>query len=122
MTVIHVVLFKFLPTTSPQQKSTFLREVKSLATLPCVEDQRLIVGGPSISEPKEVSQGFEFGLVSFHPDRKALEEYQASAEHGRVADNYIKPFKENVIRFDFEVPEGDEHLVGVLPMLGNGKK
>lgn len=40
----------------------------------------------------------------------------------RVADNYIKPFKENVIRFDFEVPEGDEHLVGVLPMLGNGKK
>lgn len=36
----------------------------------------------------------------------------------RVADNYIKPFKDSVIRFDFEVPEEDEHLVGVLPMLG----
>ncbi|CZR58164.1 uncharacterized protein PAC_08055 [Phialocephala subalpina] len=118
MTVVHVVLFRFLPTTTLAQKSSFLREIKTLRHLPCVKDQRLIVGGPSISEPKDVSQGFEFGLVSFHKDRAGLEEYQGSLEHERVASQYIRPIKENVIRFDFEVPEEDEHLVGVLPMLG----
>lgn len=77
------VLFRFLPSTSPAQKSTFLQELKSLSKLACVKNQRLIVGGPSISEPKEVSEGFEFGLVSFHKDKAALEEYQGSAEHKR---------------------------------------
>ncbi|KAF8864019.1 stress responsive A/B barrel domain protein [Acephala macrosclerotiorum] len=124
MTVIHVVLFRFLPTTTPSQKSQFFTEIKTLRHLPCVKDQGVIVGGPSISEPKDVSQGFEFGLVSFHKDRAGLEEYQGSLEHERVASQYIRPIRDNVIRFDFEVPEEDEHLVGVLPMLGviSGKK
>jgi len=31
---------------------------------------------------------------------------------------YLHPFKEDVVRFDFEVDSEDEGLLGVLPMLG----
>lgn len=44
-------------------------------------NQRLTVGGPSITDPIERSKGYHFALVSYHKDRKALEEYQASDEH-----------------------------------------
>jgi hypothetical protein len=46
-------------------------------------NQRLAVGGPSITEPIEKSKGFEYALVSVHRDRKALAEYQASEGHER---------------------------------------
>lgn len=85
LTYFLTVLFKFLPRTTTHQKNLFLKEIKTLSTLKCVKQQRLIVGGPSISEPKTVSQGFEFALVSFHENRGALEEYQGSTEHRRWA-------------------------------------
>lgn len=31
---------------------------------------------------------------------------------------YLHPFKEDVVRFDFEVESEDEGLLGILPMLG----
>jgi hypothetical protein len=57
-----------------------------LKSLPCVQDGRLIVGGPSITDPIEKSKGFEFALVSYHRDGEALAEYQASKEHERYPD------------------------------------
>jgi hypothetical protein len=30
---------------------------------------------------------------------------------------YLNPFKEDVVRFDFEVDGEDEGLLGILPML-----
>ncbi|KAL7894416.1 hypothetical protein HDV63DRAFT_407300 [Trichoderma sp. SZMC 28014] len=83
MTVIHIVLFKFRPEVSSAHKSKFVSELKTLKTLPCVQDGRLIVGGPSITDPIEKSKGFEFALLSYHRDREALAEYQASKEHHR---------------------------------------
>ncbi|PWI68141.1 hypothetical protein PCL_02542 [Purpureocillium lilacinum] len=94
------VLFKFRPDVSESQKAAFVRELKTLRHLPCVLNQRLIVGGPSITDPIERSKGYHFALLSFHRDRAALEEYQASDEHHR----------EDVTRFDFEVDAEDEPM------------
>ncbi|KAJ9157493.1 hypothetical protein NKR23_g275 [Pleurostoma richardsiae] len=114
MTVIHIVLFKFKPGVSDTHKRTFVSELRSLKHLTCVLDQRLFVGGPSITDPIEKSQGYQFALLSFHKDRGALAAYQASKEHERnyrVTSTYLWPFKEDVVRFDFEIEQGDEHLI-----------
>lgn len=128
--LVPAVLFKFRPDVSEEHKETFVRELKTLKSLPCVKDHRLIVGGPSVTDPIERSKGYQFSLLSFHQDRKALEEYQASAEHHRYASSshfasaeemltlvsirvtstYLWPFKEDVTRFDFEVAEEDEYM------------
>ncbi|CAI6334905.1 unnamed protein product [Periconia digitata] len=110
MTVVHMVMFKFRPDVSAEHKETFVRELRKLKDLSCVKDHKLLVGGPSISDPIERSKGFEFALLSFHQDRKALEEYQASKEHHRVTSTYLFPFKEDIVRFDFEVRDEDEHM------------
>ncbi|PQM43873.1 hypothetical protein VE01_10769 [Pseudogymnoascus verrucosus] len=110
MTIIHIVLFKFRPDVSAAHKSLFVSELKTLKSLPCVQDGRLIVGGPSITDPIERSKGFEFALLSYHRDREALAEYQASKEHHRVTSTYMFPFKEDLFRFDFEVDSEDEYM------------
>ncbi|KAH7063484.1 stress responsive A/B barrel domain-containing protein [Macrophomina phaseolina] len=111
MTLIHIVLFKFRSDVSDEHKATFIRELKKLKDLPSVKDGRLIVGGPSVSEPIESSKGFQFALVSYHRDRAALKEYQVSQEHQWVTSTYLFPYKEDITRFDFEVAPEDEHLV-----------
>ena len=80
---LFVVLFKFRSSVSAAHKSLFVSELKTLKSLPSVQDGRLIVGGPSITDPIEKSKGFEFALLSYHRDREALAEYQASQEHHR---------------------------------------
>ncbi len=81
--ILSTVLFKFRPEVSAEHKSKFISELKTLKNLPCVKDNRLVVGGPSVSDPIESTKGFEFALVSYHDDRTALAEYQASVEHKR---------------------------------------
>lgn len=66
-----------------EHKQTFVAELKKLKYLPCVKDGRLIVGGPSVTDPIERSKGFEIALVSYHEGREALAEYQTSGEHHR---------------------------------------
>ncbi|KAK0388996.1 hypothetical protein NLU13_2573 [Sarocladium strictum] len=108
--VVHIVLFKFRPEVTEEHRETFAKELRELRKLPCVLNERLIVGGPSITDPIERSKGCHFALVSFHPNKEALAEYQASDEHHRVTSKYLWPFKEDVTRFDFEMDEGDEHM------------
>lgn len=74
-------MFKFKPEVTQEHKDTFVRELKKLKNLSCVKDGRLLVGGPSVTDPIERSKGFEYALVSFHENLAALEEYQASKEH-----------------------------------------
>lgn len=78
-----LVFFKFRPDVSQEDKQTFVTELKQLKHLPCVKDGRLFVGGPSVTDPIERSKGFEIALVSYHADRDALSQYQASDEHHR---------------------------------------
>jgi hypothetical protein len=75
------VLFKFRADVSASHRETFVRELKTLKDLPCVLGNKLLVGGPSVTDPIERSKGFQHALLSFHRDRAALEEYQASPEH-----------------------------------------
>ncbi|CAM1511172.1 Fc.00g086850.m01.CDS01 [Cosmosporella sp. VM-42] len=81
MTLIHMVFFKFRSDVSQEHKDTFVRELKKLKNLSSVKDNRLIVGGPSVTDPIERSKGFEYALLSYHENRAALDEYQASKEH-----------------------------------------
>ncbi|KEY71192.1 hypothetical protein S7711_02303 [Stachybotrys chartarum IBT 7711] len=108
MTVIHIVLFKFKAAVSQSHKSTFIAQLKALRMLPCVHNNLLFVGGPSITTPIEKSQGYEISLVSFHPDADAL---------AAITSTYLWPYKEDVVRFDFEVPAEDEEALRGLARL-----
>ncbi|KND88221.1 hypothetical protein TOPH_07123 [Tolypocladium ophioglossoides CBS 100239] len=110
MTIVHMVFFRFQASVTKAHKETFVRELKKLKNLPCVKGNRLIVGGPSITNPIERSKSFEFALVSFHENQAALDEYQASKEHSWVTQTYLFPFKEDLCRFDFEVDPEDEYM------------
>ncbi|CAF3471595.1 unnamed protein product [Fusarium graminearum] len=104
MTVIHIgmplkphlttpsncpVLFKFRADVDEAHRQTFINELKTLKTLSCVKDQRLVVGGPSITDPIARSKGYQICLLSFHPSPSALAEYQASSEHHSLFTYYI---------------------------------
>ncbi|KAF2763016.1 stress responsive A/B barrel domain protein [Pseudovirgaria hyperparasitica] len=110
MTVIHIVLFKFRADVSIQIREKCVSELKTLKRLPCVLNGRLTVGGPSITNPIERSKGYHYALVSYHKDRTALEEYQASKEHYEVTSAHLWPYKEDITRFDFEVDDESDGL------------
>ncbi|TRX94172.1 hypothetical protein FHL15_004940 [Xylaria flabelliformis] len=121
--VARHVLFKFRADVSDDHKEKFVTELRKLKSLPCVMNSRLVVGGPSITDPIARTQGFQYALLSYHKDRQALEEYQASDEHHKVTSKYLWPFKEDVIRFDFEVDGDDDKAI--LPLenfINNGEK
>ncbi|KAF2014994.1 stress responsive A/B barrel domain protein [Aaosphaeria arxii CBS 175.79] len=120
MTVVHMVMFKFKPDVSDEHKATFVHELKKLKNLSCVKGNRLIVGGPSVTDPIERSQGYHYALISYHQNMKALEEYQASHEHHWVTSTYLFPFKEELHRFDFEVDPEDEYMCDFGTTTKNG--
>lgn len=74
-------MFRFRPEVTQERKDIFQAELKKLKSLPCVKDNRLLVGGPSVTKPISRSQGYHYCLVSYHENLKALEEYQASDGH-----------------------------------------
>ncbi|OJJ58093.1 hypothetical protein ASPSYDRAFT_32162 [Aspergillus sydowii CBS 593.65] len=104
------VMFKFRSDVSTETKDTFLRELRKLKELESVKAQRLVVGGPSLTDPIERSKGFELAILSLHEDLAALERYQASKEHHWVTTTYLWPYKDDVVRFDFEVAPEDEWM------------
>ncbi|KAL3957174.1 hypothetical protein ACCO45_007752 [Purpureocillium lilacinum] len=116
MTLIHLVLLKFKSDVTQEHKDTFLREVRALKNLPSVKDGRLLVGGPSLTDPIRWSKGFELALVSYHENLAALREYQASKEHHRVTSTYMFPFDEDLCSFDFEVDPADEYMCAFGPL------
>ncbi|KAJ5297282.1 Amino acid/polyamine transporter I [Penicillium atrosanguineum] len=116
MTLIHIVLFTFKPEVNREHKKAFVREVKTLKNLPSVKGGRLIVGGPSLTHPIELSKNFEFALVSYHENIAALDEYEASEEHNRVTTTYMFPFDKVFCRFDFEVDPEDEYMCAFGPL------
>ncbi|RDH36041.1 fungal-specific transcription factor domain-domain-containing protein [Aspergillus welwitschiae] len=120
MTLVHIVLFKFRPEVTDEHKRRFVTELKKLKNLPCVKSGRLLVGGPSVTDPIDRSKGFQIALVSYHENLAALAEYQASKEHHDVTSTYMFPYKEDLVRFDFEVEEEDEYMCE-FPRRSRGK-
>ncbi|KAK0103596.1 hypothetical protein ONS95_005608 [Cadophora gregata] len=121
MTIIHIVLFKFKADVTAEKRAEFVKTAKSLKTLSCVKDGRLIVGGPSLTDPISKSKGYDCALVSYHVDLEAVAEYHATEEHEKLKTSYVLPLTESLVRFDFEVDQEDEDLVGVVPLLAFGK-
>lgn len=74
-------MFKFRPEVTQEHKDAFVWELKMLKNLDCVKGHRLVVGGPSLTDPVERSKGFEIALLSLHENLGELEKYQASKEH-----------------------------------------
>ncbi|KAF4762031.1 hypothetical protein HAV15_005375 [Penicillium sp. str.  len=95
MVLVHIVLFKFRANVGNKVRQEFLSQIKTLKSLSF-----------------EKSKGFQYALVSYHEDRAALAEYQASSEHERVTSTYFIPYKEDLVRFDFETDQADETLLG----------
>ncbi|KAI0506252.1 stress responsive A/B barrel domain protein [Xylaria bambusicola] len=145
MTLIHIVLFRFQPWVTQEQGEAFLRECKSLKNLSCIKDGRLFVGGPTLTDPIELSKGLRYALVSYHENLAALNEYQVAKEASRYVgtllvaaylafavvlrltndlpgDSDRLPYKddpldyETLCRFDFEVPPEDEYMCGFGPL------
>ncbi|TXC09059.1 hypothetical protein FocTR4_00005882 [Fusarium oxysporum f. sp. cubense] len=56
MTVIHIVLFKFRADVDESHRKTFVKELKALKTLPCVKDERLVVGEQKLMSSRVTSQ------------------------------------------------------------------
>lgn len=81
MTDMIAVLFQFRSEITQAHKDLFVSSLKKLKDMSCVKDHRLLVGGPSITEPIERSKGFQYALLSYHQDLEALATYQGSAEH-----------------------------------------
>lgn len=81
--IVEAVLFKFKPAVTAVQRAEFVKNAKSLKSLSCVKDGRLIVGGPSITNPISKTQGYDCALVSYHEDLEAVEEYHVTKEHER---------------------------------------
>lgn len=92
LTDTSAVLFKFRADVGEEVRQVFLSQIKTLKSLPSVKSQRLVVGGPSITTPIEKSKGFQYALVSYHEDRAALAEYQASSEHERYVGTALVIF------------------------------
>ena len=110
-----------------------------LKNLPSVKDGRLIVGGPSLTDPVKWSKGFEFALISYHENLAAMDQYQASKEHHRyeysshcadsvpdvptnylqsVTSTYMFPFDKDFCRFDFDVDPEDEYMCAFDSLAG----
>ncbi|KAK0118229.1 hypothetical protein ONS95_012532 [Cadophora gregata] len=117
MTLIHIVLIRFKPEATQEQRHELVHEVKKLKDLPSVKNGRLIVGGPSLADPIELSKGFEFAAVSYHENAAAIKDYQASEEYQRFVSTYIYPFSDDLCRFDFEVNPEDEYMCTFGPFV-----
>ncbi|KAJ5178899.1 stress responsive a b barrel domain protein [Penicillium capsulatum] len=91
MTFVHMVLLKFRAEVTQEHKTAFVKELKTLKNLACVKEGRLLVGGPSVTNPIERSKGFEYALVSYHETRAALDEYQYCKEHTQSVVSYPTP-------------------------------
>ncbi|KAJ5232406.1 hypothetical protein N7468_005362 [Penicillium chermesinum] len=111
-------MFKFRPEITQEHKDAFVRELRKLKGLDCVKGHRLVVGGPPLTDPIERSKGFEIALLSFHENLQALEAYQASKAHRWVTSTFMFPYKEDLVRFDFEVAPEDEYMWNFAPIAG----
>ena len=96
--VEHLVLFKLTPETPPGQKERIIAALKTLKDkIPGIVD---ITAGENFSER---SQGFDLGLMVRFQDRAALETYLPHPAHRGCVDEFITPYKQDVIVVDYEI-------------------
>ncbi len=96
--IIHIVLFKWQPATSPEAIAQIMQELGNLQM--AIPEILEISCGENFTER---SQGFQHGLLVKFSDRPALNTYQIHPAHQAVVQNLIKPVIQDILALDYEV-------------------
>jgi hypothetical protein len=96
--IVHVVLFRWKPGVTAEQRQAVLTALRSLpAAIPGIIE---LTCGDNFTDR---ARGYETGLVVRFRDRKALEEYLPHPAHRRVVDEVINPIREESLALDYEI-------------------
>ncbi len=96
--VIHIVLFKWNETATPEAIAKVEEELRAMRGQ--IEGMTDVSCGRNFSDR---SQGFTTGLVVHFTDRAALEAYGPHPVHQRVVQTFINPIRAEVLAFDYDV-------------------
>lgn len=98
MGIVHIVLFKWKPETTPQQITAAMEGLRALdGRIPGVLE---LTCGENFTDR---GQGFTHGLLVRLTDREALDTYQTHPEHQAVVQEAIRPFLADIIALDYEI-------------------
>ncbi len=96
--VLHIVLFKWKPGTTQDQRDEIHSVLRSLESR--IPGIREIQCGENFSDR---AQGFETVLVVRFESRQALEDYLQHPAHREVVQRYIAPSRQESIVADIDV-------------------
>ncbi|MGD1712203.1 Dabb family protein [Dapis sp. BLCC M172] len=96
--IVHIVLFKWQPNTSPETITSVMSALKGMkGKVPEIID---LSCGDNFSE---LSQGFQNVLVVQVKDKAALDAYAKNPLHQEIIQTLIKPVLADKITVDYEV-------------------
>ncbi|KAG2112383.1 stress responsive A/B barrel domain-containing protein [Suillus discolor] len=97
MTIHHIVLYKFKPEVTPEQKQGVRDNVSALPSqIPAIQS---IITGETVYN--HLGHGFDGGVILLFESRAKLAEYRP---HKALADYqaFLKPLLEDLLIFDIE--------------------
>ena len=95
--ITHIVLIRWTEEASQEAKDSAMTELRNLKNkIPGIVD---VSSGVNFSER---AKGYTHGLVFHFNDKAAVEAYLAHPEHVRVVQNFLNPFREDTLVFDYE--------------------
>ena len=95
--VEHIVLFRWNADATPDAIESAITELRALKTkIPGILD--LTCGANFTDRGKD----FTHGLIVRFTDKAALDAYGPHPEHQRVVQNFINPFRADILALDYE--------------------
>ncbi|KAL1405543.1 hypothetical protein Q8F55_009181 [Vanrija albida] len=95
--IVHIVLWKLKPSISA---ATATAAIDALKSVPGPISAHL--GPPAISDR---AKGYNYGLYSVFESREALDTYAVSEAHVKVVVENVRPHVDDVLAYDFELPQ-----------------
>lgn len=96
--IVHIVLFKWQPNTSPEKIAAVMSALRGMKGK--ISEIIDLSCGDNFSEN---SQGFPNALVVQFKDKAALDAYAKNAHHQEIIQTLIKPILADKITVDYEV-------------------
>ncbi|KAK3834972.1 MAG: stress responsive A/B barrel domain-containing protein [Linnemannia gamsii] len=98
MTIQHIVLLRFKPETTEQDREKILKAIAGLKDeVPEIESVQLGVNKNALSK------GFTHGLTMTFKSEEDLDIYDKSQPHVDLLNNLLRPRLEDLLIFDYEV-------------------
>lgn len=94
---VHAVYFWLKENLSHQDRSEFLRGLKSLATIESI--QQCYIGEPAETDREVIDRSYSYALVVIFADEVAHDKYQEHPTHDRFRES-CSPFWEKVQIYD----------------------